>query len=105
MRRKNRTTLMSTTIAVFVGLNMQIRRENRAELITLPLLHLTPLLIWAWKTSNLLTGLTRSWSSLVVVARRWMNHQLDHLSYILDIGVILTGIGLRSILYGLGAPL
>ena len=116
MRRKKRTTLMSTTIAVFIGLNMQVRRDNRAELITLPLLHLTPLLVWAWKVSQLLIGLmqpfdtpfgrrTQCRRSPATAASPWLIRWLDHLSFTLNIGITLTGIGLRSVLYGLGAPL
>lgn len=116
MRRKKRTTLMSTTIAVFIGLNMQVRRDNRAELITLPLLHLTPLLVWAWKVSQLLTGLpqffdtpfgrkTQRGGSPAIVATQSLIRWLNHLSFTLNIGITLTGIGLRSVLYGLGAPL
>jgi hypothetical protein len=124
MRRKKRTTLMSTTIAVFIGLNMQVRRDNRAELITLPLLHLTPLLVRAWKVGQLLAGLpqsfdrlrmrffdtpfghrTQRWGTPTMVATQWLIRWLDHLSFTLNIGITLTGIGLRSVLYGLGAPL
>ena len=116
MRRKKRATLMSTTIAVFIGLNMQVRRDNRAELITLPLLHLTPLLGWAWKVSQFLTGLThlfdtplgrrtQRWESPAMAASQSLIRWLGHLSSTLNIGVTLTGIGLRSVLYGLGAPL
>lgn len=132
MRRKKRTTLMSTTIAVFIGLNMQVRRDNRAELITLPLLHLTPLLVWAWKVGQLLAGLPQSfdpfdklraswlrmrlfdtsfgrrmqhWGSPATEANQSLIHWLDHLSFTLNIGITLIGIGLRSVLYGLGAPL
>jgi hypothetical protein len=124
MRRKKRTTLMSTTIAVFIGLNMQVRRDNRAELITLPLLHLTPLLVRAWKVGQLLASLpqsfdrfrmrffdtpfghrTQRWGTPTMVATQSLIRWLDHLSFTLNIGITLTGIGLRSVLYGLGAPL
>lgn len=116
MRRKKRTTLMSTTIAVFISLNMQVRRDNRAELITLPLFHLTPMLVWAWKVSQLLAGLThlfdtpfgrraQHWGSPATAASQWLIRWLNHLSFTLNIGITLTGIGLRSVLYGLGAPL
>jgi hypothetical protein len=116
MRRKQRRTLLSTTITIFISLNMQVRRENRAELITLPLLHLTPLLVWIWQISRLLTILTQPfdpfdwlrtqrWGSLAVTASRWLIRGLDQLAYHLDIGLTLASIGLRSVLYGLGAPL
>ncbi len=100
MRRKKRSTLMSTTIAVFVALNMQVRREDRAELIILPLLHLTPLLIWGWKVSRFLS----SWSHLEKKINRGFQ-SVEDLARSLTVTVTVINIGLRSILYGLGVSL
>jgi hypothetical protein len=91
---------MNTTIAVFVALNMQVRRENRAELITLPLLHLTPLLIWGWKVSRFLG----SWGHLQSKINQGFQNVKD-LAHALTVTVTVINIGLRSILYGLGVSL
>lgn len=56
-----RRTMLSTTVAAFLGLTVQIRRQNQTYLLTVPLLPLTGFLFTLWAVHQ---AVTRHWLEL-----------------------------------------
>ncbi len=84
--------LSTQRIALYLSLNIQVQRDNQAaEMLTIPLLPLTILLLWGWQMETVINRWVKGWSDWV----RRMEQSLRT-------GVLVSVIGLKAVLYGLG---
>lgn len=91
-RRRPKKMLSTQRIALYLSLNVQVQRDNQAaEMLTIPLLPLTVLLLWGWQVE--------------MAIYRWARQGADLVSrgeQSLRTGAIVSIIGLKAVLYGLG---
>lgn len=85
--KRNSRTLLNTTIAVVLSLNMQISHDGRSHLYIWPLLPLTWVLMAFWRAKQF---------------GRYLGEGLADIVKITILCLTLCDIGLKSILYGLG---
>lgn len=91
MRRKQRR-MFSTTIAIFLSLNIQVQSEGGpVQLLTFPLLGLTSWLLGWWQVQ-------------ATIRRRYdaLKAGIVELNEQLRVPLVLVTIGFRSLLYGVG---
>ncbi len=82
------------TIAVYLSLNIEVvDHQQGAMLFTFPLVSLSWLAMLLWGGRDRLTGLEQT------VHREWQWVQVQ-----ITLFLTVTGIGLRSFLYGFGLP-
>lgn len=86
--KRNSRTLLSTTVAVVLNLNVQISHDGRSHLYIWPLLPLNWVLMASWKAKQF---------------GRYLGEGLADIFKITILCLTLCNIGLKSILYGLGA--
>ncbi|GIK40110.1 MAG: hypothetical protein BroJett011_39430 [Chloroflexota bacterium] len=93
MKRKGPKKMLSTQrIALYLSLNVQVQRDNQAaEMLTIPLLPLTALLLWGWQMEMAIYRWVRQGSDLV-----------NRVEQSLRTGALVSVIGLKAVLYGLG---
>ncbi|MBE7472311.1 MAG: hypothetical protein HS114_24520 [Anaerolineales bacterium] len=93
MKRKGPKKMLSTQrIALYLSLNVQVQQDNQAaEMLTIPLLPLTILLLWGWQVEMVVYWWVRQGSHLV-----------KRVEQSLRTGILVSLIGLKVVLYGLG---
>ncbi|NJN99901.1 MAG: hypothetical protein HC875_40245 [Anaerolineales bacterium] len=93
MKRNHPKRMLSTQrIALYLSLNVQVQRDNQAaEMLTIPLLPLTVLLLWGWQMETAVYRWARQGADLV-----------NGVEQSLRTGALVSIIGLKSVLYGLG---
>lgn len=97
MRKRRRKTLLSTSVGVYLSLNVQVQKDNNHPgLLTFPLLNLTTLLLWWWALQS---GLGQA-RQLISEIQVWAAVQQQQISLALTV----FNIGIRSLLYGAGLP-
>lgn len=91
MKRRRRQTMLSTTIGIFLSLNIQVERDGQRLFLNLPLL---PLTAWLWL----------GWQGYLRLGHWGRTGQagLKRLFERLTLWLTLTHIGCKSILYGVG---
>ena len=94
MKRKRRPTLLHTTIAVFLSINVQVERGGQAWLYSLPLLPLTTWLAAWWYLRSTVRRLNRT-----------IRATLADISDSLAIWLAVTNVGIKSVLFGIGVAL
>lgn len=84
--------LSTQRIAIYLSLNIQVQRDSQAaEMLTIPLLPLTILLMWGWQVETVIYRWARRGSDLISRAEQSLGTV-----------ALVSLIGLKSVLYGLG---
>jgi len=86
--------MRSTQIGVTLSLNIQVRNDNDAQLLTFNLVHLTTLFLWLWSIWQTLGRFRFEFSMLVN----------DMTNAVIFVGKIIV-IGFSSLAYGMGVSL
>ncbi len=97
--KRRRKLVLSTSISVYLSLNVHAQKDNgTTNLLTIPLLSLTTLLLWWWNLQTI-TGYI-GWHIAYAVAR--IRGQIEIWRRIIFTALALCEIGVRSIIYGAG---
>jgi hypothetical protein len=93
MKRKRPKKMLSTQrIALYLSLNVQVQRDNQAaKMLTIPLLPLSILLLWGWQMETVINRSVKGWSD-------WVRR----VEQSLRTGALVSVIGLKAVMYGLG---
>lgn len=99
MKRRKRKSLLSTSLAVYLSLNVQIQRDDgENQLLTFPLLQLATWLMVAWQLKAVLYRPVEYVEAIFNRLDHWLQVQQAEFKP----ATIMAGIGIRSLLYGLG---
>ena len=99
MKPRKRKSLLSTSLAVYLSLNIQIQQDNGEDhLLTLPLVQLSAWLMAALQLRTVLQRLARQIGQVYLTLCDWLNAPLAEFRPL----ATLLGIGVRSLLYGFG---
>ena len=99
MKRRRKKVVLSTTVSVYLALNVHARKDNgKTGLLTIPLVRLTTILLWWWN----LQGMTQNLSWHLNRCIAGIQTRLDARQRAMAPGLTLLGIGVRSVLYGVG---
>ena len=99
MKRRKRKSLLNTSLAVYLSLNIQIQQDNGEDhLLTLPLVQLSAWLMAALQLQTALHQLAGQIEQAQMALCDWLNISLSEFKPF----ATLLGIGVRSLLYGFG---
>jgi hypothetical protein len=105
MRRRQRTTTLATAVNIFLTLSVQVENDGQKALMTRHLVSVTRLAIWLWTAMTWLGMGLELWRKAGAVLSDWdaaISRRLNNLQRQIVVWWTVTGIGFKSVLYGVG---